>query len=156
MQTKRQESGNMGEILVARHCNCPKCKNEHTLKKLSTNFKCADVICDFCGYVAQVKTLSVNNIAQIPNTILGAAWSVQKERMDAGIYFPLFIVLRQRERASRFSIYYLPIDFQTKKMFRKRPPLAKTAKRAGWQGFIYELNKIDKNAIMKVYQSVDK
>ena len=84
MLTKRQESGKRGEELVARHCDCPKCKNKHTLRKLSANFKCADVICDFCGYVAQVKAVSVSNIDIIPNTILGAAWSVQKERMDAG------------------------------------------------------------------------
>jgi type II restriction enzyme len=48
------------------------------------------VICDFCGYLAQVKTKA---LTKIPATLAGAAWIPQKERMDAGIYFPLFLVL---------------------------------------------------------------
>jgi hypothetical protein len=40
------------------------------LVKLPSNFKCADVICDFCGYLAQVKAARVRNIDRIPDAIL--------------------------------------------------------------------------------------
>src|ERR1043166_6132653 len=93
MATARQKLGAMGEQFVAQNCRCPRCKRKRTLKRLPTNFKCADVICDFCGFLGQVKTSSCRDVNCIPKRLLGAAWSVQSERMEAGIYFPLFLVL---------------------------------------------------------------
>src|SRR5262245_59397054 len=104
MATSRQELGNRGELLVTRECSCPKCKRDGTLRRLRTNFKCADVICDFCGFLAQVKTASSADPSYLPSMLLGAGWRVQKERMDAGIYFPLFLVLYASSR--RYGIYY--------------------------------------------------
>jgi hypothetical protein len=65
-------------------------KRSQTLKRLPANFKCANVICDFCGDLGQVKTVATNDISQIPKHVLGAAWGPQKERMQAGfisLYF---------------------------------------------------------------------
>jgi hypothetical protein len=151
LPTNRQISGTKGETLVAKHCHCPKCKKRHSLRKLPLNFKCADVICDFCGFLAQVKTLHKNDISQLPNSLLGGAWSVQKERIDAGIYFPLYIVLISNENRGGINIHYLPVDFQVRRMYIPRKPLSKKAKRAGWQGFIYDLEKIDASSIIKIY-----
>lgn len=58
--------------------------------------------------------------------------------MDAGIYFPLFLVLINR--AGRYSINYLSADLQTPEMFVPRKPLSSDARRAGWQGFRYDLS----------------
>jgi Zn ribbon nucleic-acid-binding protein len=85
MPTKKQELGEFGERKVVQNCSCPRCKRKHTLRQLRQNFKCADVICDFCGYLAQVKAISVKDIGTLPKQVLGAAWGVQKERLDAGI-----------------------------------------------------------------------
>ena len=52
--------------------------------------------------------------------------------MDAGIFFPLFVVLRN---GKEHSVFYLSSDLQTEDMFVKRKPLSSTAKRAGWQGY---------------------
>jgi type II restriction enzyme len=107
---------------------------------LPPNFKCADVICDFCGFLAQVKAVNSSDIERIPPVVLGAAWSVQKARMDAGIYFPLFlVVVSSRKRA----IYYLSADLQKPDIFRPRKPLSSKARRAGWQGFVYLLKGIE-------------
>jgi len=138
MATKIQKLGEKGEILVAKKCSCPKCKRVKTLRRLPPNFKCADVICDFCGYLAQIKTSRTKDIEKIPKRVPGAAWSVQKERMDAGIYFPLFLVLVNDK--GKYSIFYLPADLQTRSMFMVRKPLPTTARRAGWQGFYYDLS----------------
>ena len=146
-KTEKQLLGDRGETIVTKKCHCPKCKTEKSLKQLRANFKCADIICDFCGYLAQVKTKTVKDINKLPNAILGAAWSVQKQRMDAGIYFPLYIVL---VNAKRHSIYYLPADYQEKDIFVKRKKLSVNAKRAGWQGFYYDLTKINKETIRKI------
>jgi type II restriction enzyme len=99
------------------------------------------VICDFCGYLAQVKAARVRNIDAIPITILGAAWGPQSERMASAIYFPLFLVLLGASRAT-YSIFYLAADLQMPSMFQPRSPLSPKARRAGWQGFIYDLRPV--------------
>src|SRR5512134_2108283 len=105
MATARQLLGAKGEKLVVARCSCPGCKRRRTLRRLPPNFKCADVICDFCGYLAQVKAAKVRNVDRLEKRILGAAWGPQKERMDSGIYFSLFYV--QMSDTKRFAIFYL-------------------------------------------------
>ncbi len=75
-QTSRQALGELGEVAVTR-LSCPRCKRPKTLRRLPTNFKCADIICDFCGYLAQVKTTERPDIENPPRTLLGAAWGVE-------------------------------------------------------------------------------
>ena len=147
MSTTKQDLGAWGEMLVAKTFPCPKCKTHRSLRRLPPNFKCADVICDFCGYLAQVKTINVVNIAQLPKTVLGAAWGPQQRRMKAGIYFPLFVVLRSKTKK---AVYYLATEFQRPSMFKKRKPLSRTARRAGWQGFIYDLASLEKGMLVKI------
>ncbi len=148
MPTDKQELGKRGEELVTHHCACPRCKRQGTLKRLIQNFKCTDVICDFCGYLAQVKASTVSNIEKIPKTLLGAAWGPQEARMKAGIYFPLFIVLVS---GKDYAIYYLPADLQTPEMFLPRNKLSATARRAGWQGFYYNLSAVPAGATVQLY-----
>ena len=148
MSTDKQKLGNWGEKLVARKCSCPKCKKERTLKTLPLNFKCADIVCDFCGYLAQVKSRTVKDVDTLPSHIPGAAWGPQKERMDAGIYFPLYIVLKAERKS---AVYYLPVDYQDEEIFVKRKPLSEDAKRAGWQGFNYNLSILEKGIIRRLH-----
>jgi hypothetical protein len=150
MATAKQELGALGERLVVQNCACPKCKQKRTLKPLRTNFKCADVICDFCGYLAQVKASTSKDGKTPPKRLLGAAWEPQRLRMDAGIYFPLFLVLVTPAR-DFFSIHYLPADFQSEALFLPREPLSVNAKRAGWRGFNYDLESVG-NRLIPVVQ----
>ena len=55
--------------------------------------------------------------------------------MDAGIYFPLYVVLKCEKK---YSVFYLSSDLQTEEMFIKRKPLSSSAKRAGWQGYLFD------------------
>jgi type II restriction enzyme len=70
---------------------------------------------------------------------MGAAWEPQYDRMQAGIYFPLFIVIINPDRSAR-AVYYLPADLQQPEMFQQRKPLSATARRAGWVGYHLRLN----------------
>lgn len=141
MATDNQIKGELGELLVAKHCACPKCKRSKTLKRLPAGFKCADLICDFCGFLAQVKACTVKDIRRPPDHIRGAAWPPQKERMDAGIYFPLYVVALSSDLKSH-AIYYLSADLQEAEVFQARKPLGPEARRAGWQGFMCRLAHI--------------
>ncbi|MHB1841553.1 MAG: DpnI domain-containing protein [Sulfobacillus sp.] len=147
-ETGRQALGRWGETQVVQHCKCPRCKRDRSLKPLPRNFKCADVICEFCGYLAQVKTSRVKDVEHIPASILGAAWDPQKERMDAGIYFPLFLVLRSPIAS---AIYYLSADLQPIAMFVARKALRPTAKRHGWKGFLYDLRCVPAGAFVRLH-----
>ncbi len=146
MPTKHQQLGEAGEIIVAKSRSCPKCKRAKTLKRLPTNFKCADVVCDFCGYLAQIKTTRVKDIERLPDRILGAAWGPQQDRMKAGIYFPMFIVL-MKDGSQDHSVFYLSADLQPPEMFLPRRPLSKSAKRAGWQGFVYDMSVVKESVV---------
>lgn len=137
MPTSKQELGTWGEKLISREIDCPGCKRQGTLLQLPRNFKCADIICDFCGYLAQVKSNTTKDVTKLPDFILGAAWKPQNARMESGIYFPLFLVLYKSK--DEYAIYYLPPDLQHLKLFMPRNPLSLTAKKAGWQGFVYVL-----------------
>ena len=139
MPTDKQKLGIFGEDIVTKNLICQKCKKKKTLKKLPINFKCADLICDFCGFLAQVKSSKVKDINKLPSLILGAAWKPQKERMSAGIYFPLYLVLVCNKQ---YSVFYLAADLQSEEIFVPRKPLSSTARRAGWQGFMYDISKI--------------
>ncbi|WP_151610870.1 DpnI domain-containing protein [Sinorhizobium alkalisoli] len=145
MATVRQALGTFGEDRVVRDCDCPRCKREKTLVRLPPNFKCADVICDFCGYLAQVKACSAKRLDRLPKTILGAAWGPQLERMQAAIYFPLYVVVVGP--TADYSIFYLAADLQEPEMFKPRKPLSETARRAGWQGFIYDMESVEDRAV---------
>ncbi len=148
MVTKFQELGSFGELVVVRECSCPRCKRARSLVRLPPNFKCADVICDFCGFLAQVKTVTVRDTTKVPRTILGAAWGPQKARMDAAIYFPLFLVLTS-DAKRLYGIYYLSSDLQRPEIFKPRTPLSSTARRAGWQGFYYDTQTV-RDAFVRV------
>ena len=94
-----------------------------------------------------MKTINVKNITEVPKQILGAAWKPQRERMSAGIYFPLFIVL---VCGTEYSIFYLSADLQVPEMFVARKPLSSNAKRAGWQGFLYDMQKVPSGAVVRL------
>jgi hypothetical protein len=132
---------------------CPRCKRDKVLRRLPPNFKCADIICDFCGYLAQVKTSTQKDVDVLPSSILGAAWGPQSERMASGIYFPLFIVLVTPNRRKR-AIYFLPSDLQSESMFVKRQPLSQTARRAGWVGYLIKLNQDGAHTPVRLSRSV--
>lgn len=147
MATAKQKLGKWGELLVATHCGCPKCKRDKTLTRLPVNFKCADLICNFCGFLAQVKAMNVKSLAPLPKTVTGAAWGPQLDRMNSAIYFPLYLVLKAQTGQ---AIYYLPTDFQIAALFVPRSPLSPRAKRAGWQGFTYNLTVLHNGALIKL------
>jgi type II restriction enzyme len=148
MPIAKHELGAFGENIIAKTCECPRCKRSKTLIRLPTNFKCADLVCDFCGFLAQVKSVTSPNIEKLPSSLLGAAWGPQKERMNASIYFPLYIVLANAD-LKKWSVFYLSADLQPRQLFKERKPLSATARRAGWKGFTYDLKSV-RNSIVRL------
>jgi Dam-replacing family len=153
MATARQHLGSKGEQAVSSNVPCPRCNRARHLAKLQANFQCADLICKFCGYLAQGKaTTLADGPDELPKRILGAAWGPQHEQIVAGIYHGLYIV-GYSPSGGLVRIDYVPAHIlQTcPEVFEPRNPLGATAKRAGWRGFNYNLEKLPAIGIKQVY-----
>jgi len=151
MATSNQLLGDKGEAAVSKHVACPRCNKLRHLAKLQRNFQCADLICKFCGYLAQVKATTLSG-TELPPRILGAAWGPQHEQIIAGIYHGLFIVgFSKSGRLVRIDYVPAHILQTSPEVFEPRNPLKETARRAGWQGFSYNLAKLPPVGILQVY-----
>lgn len=151
MATSRQVLGRKGEFAVRDHVPCPRCGRARHLVPLAINFQCADLICKFCGFLAQVKaTTSVDGT--LPKVILGAAWRPQHEQILAGIFQSLYVAVFNPE-GRLTSIHYVPAHIlqSVPTVFEPRNPLSATAKRAGWTGFNYNLSKLPPIGIQQVF-----
>jgi type II restriction enzyme len=153
MTTTRQQLGAKGEKAVNVHVPCPRCNKPRHLAPLPKNFQCADLICKFCGYLAQVKATTLKDgTSERPPRILGAAWGPQHEQITAGIYHGLYIVGFSTGGKLHWIDYVPAHILQTSpEVFEPRAPLKDTAKRAGWQGFVYNLEKLPPIGIKRVY-----
>jgi len=81
--------------------------------------------------------------------VRGGAWKVQEEKIKAGIYHPLYIVKVFKGRP--IEIDYVSADFLKPEMYVPRKPLSSQARRAGWQGFYYDLRKLDEHVVVEVW-----
>lgn len=150
-RTERQELGRRGEKAVHDRVACPRCGRARHLTPLPMNFQCADLICKFCGFLAQVKSTRLVE-GRLPARIMGAAWGPQRDQIIAGIFHALFIV--GFTPAKRLvSIDYVPSHVlqSVPQVFEPRAPLSPRAQRAGWTGFNYNLTAIPPVGIRRVY-----
>ncbi|HSK49969.1 MAG TPA: DpnI domain-containing protein [Solirubrobacterales bacterium] len=150
MATKHQILGAKGEAAVSRQVPCPRCNRPRHLARLQRNFQCADLICKFCGFLAQVKTTKIE-FDQLPRRIPGAAWGPQHDQIIAGIFHGLYIVGYRKNRLIRIDYVPAHVLEATPQVFEPRAPLKSTAKRAGWQGFTYNLEKLPEIGVKRVY-----
>ena len=132
---------------------CPRCNRPRHLARLPANFQCADLICRFCGYLAQVKSTTLRDGSEsLPSRLLGAAWGPQHDQITAGIYHGLFIVgFTPDGRLVRIDYVPAHILQTTPEVFEPRQPLGPEARRAGWRGFVYNLDRLPAIGIKQVY-----
>ena len=152
-RTPKQEIGYQGESEVRQRVPCPRCRRPRHLTPLGPNFQCADLICKFCGYLAQVKSITVPGDS-LPDRILGAAWGPQHEQIVAGIYQPLSIAAFSPLGLLKW-IDFVPAHIlqACPTVFEPRKPLSASARRAGWQGFYYNLTQLPQVGIKRVFDA---
>ncbi|HEY5193631.1 MAG TPA: DpnI domain-containing protein [Solirubrobacteraceae bacterium] len=141
-------------MAVCKHVGCPRCNRVRHFKQLPVNFECADIICKFCGFLAQVKTARLSDgTTDFPDRIMGAAWGPQQARILAGIYHGLYLVGYQQDGKTLVRIDFVPphIIETTPSVFEPRKPLSNTAKRAGWRGYLLNISALPKIGMCRVY-----
>ncbi len=114
----RKSIGDSAEKIVCSRLTCPMCKIGK-FRRFRENFEAVDIVCSFCKHAAQVKAHAVRDweteeVTKLP----GASWKTQKEHLEAGKYYPLYVMLHYRKEPCK--ILYLPVEFQIPQMFQPR------------------------------------
>ncbi len=146
------ETGRQGEAAVTRLVACPRCgRKPGHLRPLEAGFQCADVICKFCGFLAQVKATRVSPEKR-PTRVLGGSWTPQHEQILADIFQALFIVTLDSSGRPH-SIYYVPAHILRAhpSVYKPRNPLPPTARRPNFRGFVYDLSELPEVGITQIY-----
>ncbi len=152
MPAEKQALGERGEKAVYERVPCPRCNRARHLARLPTNFQCADLICKFCGFLAQVKSYSLaKGENRLPDRIPGAAWGPQHDQIVAGIYHGLYLAGFAGAKLVRIDYIPAHIVQGAPEVFEPKKPLSAKAKRAGWQGFNYNLTKLPPIGIKQVF-----
>ncbi|MEY4916759.1 MAG: hypothetical protein RL616_672 [Verrucomicrobiota bacterium] len=140
-----QMSGNVSEAWGADNFYCPNCSSPK-LDWLKPGTKANDYRCPSCGFWFQLKSKKT----PLGNTITDGAYAAMMEAIN-------------EDRSPNF--FFLHYDFQTwtvrnliliphfafpASAIIKRPPLAATARRAGWVGCNFALNRIPQEARISI------
>jgi type II restriction enzyme len=77
----------------------------------------------------------------------------QHQRVIAGIFHPLYVATFVGGALARID--YVPAHMlgAYPSTFKPRAKLSESAKRAGWQGFVYDLRELPTVAMQQVYPS---
>ena len=145
----RSDTGRIGEEAVVRFVKCPRCNEKKLTRLVERGFPCVDVICKFCGFLAQVKS-TIGEVGERPTRALGANWEPQKKQILADIFHALYVVSVENGKANR--IWYVP-----EHMLRVSPAafepgnVTYDGKSRRRQNFVYNLQKIPPIGIDQVY-----
>lgn len=124
----------MSEFWTQENLFCPCCGNSH-VDKLPNNSPVADMQCENCGEIFELK--SKKN--RIGKKIVDGAYSTMIERITGNIN-PQLLLIQYSPRLFIKDLILVPKFFFTPGIIEKRKPLSANARRAGWVGcnIIYE------------------
>lgn len=118
----------MSENWVGKNVFCPICGNPH-ICNLSNNEPVADLQCDNCGEIFELKCKK----GHINSKISDGAYSTMLERINSSSNPNLFIMSYTADYQVK-DLLLVPKFFFVGSIIEKRKPLALTARRAGWIG----------------------
>lgn len=118
----------MSETWIAENMYCPCCGNPH-INKLNNNSPVADMQCDNCGEIFEVKTKEGN----FGKKINDGAYATMIERITSTTNPDLFAMCYNSDYYIT-DLTIIPKFFFVPQIIEQRKPLAPTARRAGWVG----------------------
>lgn len=124
------------ENWVLNNSYCPNC-GELPLNEFENNRPVADFYCKKCSEEFELKSKGGN----LTNTITDGAYSTMIERINSKNN-PNFFFLTYTKDWSVHDFLIIPKQFFTEEIIIKRPPLASTARRAGWVGCNIDISKV--------------
>lgn len=118
----------MSEYWIAENMYCPCCGNPH-ISKMINNSPVADMQCNNCGEIFEVKTKE----GVFGNKINDGAYSTMIERITSTTNPDLFAMNYNADYYIT-NLVLVPKFFFIPQIIEKRKPLAPNARRAGWTG----------------------
>ncbi len=118
----------MSETWAVNNLFCPCCGKERIIK-LPNNAPVADLICENCNEIFELK--SKKN--KFGKKISDGAYATAVERIKSSTN-PDLLALLYNERLQVTDLQILPKYFFVPSILEKRKPLSNTARRAGWVG----------------------
>lgn len=135
-KSKSQKIRVMSENWITQNMFCPCCGNPH-IKDLKNNQPVADMKCDNCGEVFELKSKE----GAFGKKINDGAYSTMIERITSTTN-PDLLVMSYSPNYDVLDLTLIPKFFFIPKIIEKRKPLASTARRAGWVGCIILYSEI--------------
>ncbi|MBR0151898.1 MAG: hypothetical protein IJP89_11110 [Synergistaceae bacterium] len=117
----------LSETWMKNEMYCPSC-GYNFLRKLPNNSKLADFICEYCGEIYELKSKG----SPIGTSILDGAYYAAIERITSNSNPNLFVMRYSVNVVEALTV--VPKYFFTPDVLKMRPPLAPTARRAGYVG----------------------
>jgi len=127
------------EDWVSNNSYCPSC-GDIPLREFENNRPVADFYCKKCLEEFELKSKA----GTLSNTITDGAYSTMIERINSNNN-PNFFFLTYTKQWTVNDFLIIPKQFFTPEIIIKRPPLAKTARRAGWVGCNIDISKVAKS-----------
>lgn len=124
------------ENWVLNNSYCPNC-GDLPLNEFENNRPVADFYCKNCNEEFELKSKS----GKLPHIITDGAYSTMIERINSENN-PNFFFLTYTKNWTVDNFLIIPKQFFTPEIIIKRPPLAETARRAGWVGCTIDISKV--------------
>lgn len=132
---------------------CPSCGGL-PLNAFENNRPVADFYCKRCNEEFELKSKH----GKLSNTINDGAYSTMIERINSENN-PNFFFLTYTKNWTVNNLLVIPKQFFTPEIIIKRPPLAKSARRAGWVGCNIDISKVSDSGkvfLIKNTQIIDR
>lgn len=133
---KAQIARLLTENWVSNNAYCPGCGNLY-LSGFENNRPVADFYCKQCNEEFELKSKH----GKLSTTIADGAYSSMIERINSANN-PNFFFLTYTRQWTVYDFLIIPKQFFTSEVIVKRPPLAETARRAGWVGCTIDISKV--------------
>jgi type II restriction enzyme len=108
---------------------CPHCGHSN-LTRFASNRPVADFFCSACNEEFELKSQKT----QFGEKVLDGAYRTKCERLAADNNPNLFLMNYDRRQLAVTNLMIVPKHFFVREIIEERPPLALTARRAGWIG----------------------
>lgn len=135
-QSSSQIARVLTENWVLENSYCPRCGNL-PLYEFENNRPVADFYCKNCSEEFELKSKG----GKFTNTITDGAYSTMVERINSENN-PNFFFLTYSKNWTVNDFLIIPKQFFTEEIIIQRPPLAPTARRAGWIGCNIDISKV--------------
>ncbi len=117
------------EQWAASHLFCPNC-GEIPLGKRPNNSPVSDLFCRTCGEDYELKAKRGRHGRTVPD----GAFATMCARLDSATNPNLVLMNYDLARFRVTDLFLVPKQFFVRSIIKERPPLAATARRAGWVG----------------------